>query len=240
MGTAKYPSENEYGRFLNEHGGFSNAFTAETHTTYYFDVHHAHLRPALDRFAQFFVAPLFNAGCTEREMLAVDSENKKNLLQDNWRAHQLEKSLGNPAHPYHHFGTGNLETLGALPRERGLDIRAVLIDFYTAHYSSNLMTVVVMGREALDELQAWIQADFAGVPNSNAAAPAWPDRLPWREGNHGSLTRIKTIKDSKSVSLNWLIPRAGHGHAQHPQKYFSYLLGDEGEGSLLALLKKKH
>lgn len=240
MGTAKYPSENEYGRFLNEHGGFSNAFTAETHTTYYFDVHWGDLRPALDRFAQFFVAPLFNPGCTEREMLAVDSENKKNLLQDNWRAHQLEKSLGNPRHPYHHFGTGNLETLGAIPREKGLDIRSVLIDFYQAHYSANLMTVVVMGRETLDELQAWIQADFAGVPNSNAAAPAWPDHLPWTEGNHGSLTRIKTIKDSKSVSMNWLIPRASDGHDQHPQKYYSYLLGDEGEGSLLALLKKKH
>lgn len=108
---------------MNEHGGNSNAFTAEIHTTYYFDVNYGHLEPALDRFARFFVAPLFNPSCTEREMLAVDSEHKKNLLQDHWRLNQLEKSLGNPAHPYHHFGTGNMETLGTALEGAHIDVR---------------------------------------------------------------------------------------------------------------------
>ena len=52
-----------------------------------------HLEGALDRFAQFFIAPLFNESGTERELLAVDSEHKKNLQSDNWRIHQLERDL---------------------------------------------------------------------------------------------------------------------------------------------------
>src|SRR5690606_13984295 len=73
MGTEKYPEENDYAKFLNEHGGSSNAFTASEHTNYFFDVNCAHLEGALDRFAQFFICPLFLEGCTEREMQAVDS-----------------------------------------------------------------------------------------------------------------------------------------------------------------------
>jgi insulysin len=37
-----------------------------------------HLPGALDRFAQFFITPLFTESATNREMNAVDSENAKN------------------------------------------------------------------------------------------------------------------------------------------------------------------
>jgi len=38
-----------------------------------------HLEAALDRFAQFFIAPLISADGVDREINAVDSENGKNL-----------------------------------------------------------------------------------------------------------------------------------------------------------------
>jgi insulysin len=49
LGTEKYPDENEYSKFLNHHGGWSNAYTAGDHTNYYFDVSPKHLPGALDR-----------------------------------------------------------------------------------------------------------------------------------------------------------------------------------------------
>lgn len=73
MGTEKYPKENDYNQFLSEHSGFSNAFTGVEDTNYYFEVGQEHLEGALDRFAQFFISPLFSDGCTERELKAVDS-----------------------------------------------------------------------------------------------------------------------------------------------------------------------
>ena len=79
MGTEKYPEENQYSAFLSAHGGYSNAYTAQENTVYYFDVNTAHFEEALDLFASFFTCPLFTEGSTGREINAVDSENSKNL-----------------------------------------------------------------------------------------------------------------------------------------------------------------
>ena len=85
MGTEKYPDENEYNTYLSSHGGGSNAYTDTEDTNYYFDVNAPHFAGTVDRFAQFFIAPLFTESATERELKAVDSENSKNKQNDFWR-----------------------------------------------------------------------------------------------------------------------------------------------------------
>ena len=63
MGTEKYPREDAYNEYLAQHGGYSNAYTADTVTNYHFSVAPEGLDEALDRFAQFFIAPLLSGGC---------------------------------------------------------------------------------------------------------------------------------------------------------------------------------
>ncbi|CAI5513289.1 unnamed protein product [Closterium sp. Naga37s-1] len=92
MGSVKFPDENEYDSFLRRHGGGSNAFTETEFTCYHFDVAHKYLHPALDRFAQFFVAPLVKADAMEREVQAVDSEFNISLQSDVCRVQQLQCS----------------------------------------------------------------------------------------------------------------------------------------------------
>ena len=60
MGTKTFPSENEYSAYLSKNNGHSNAWTAMTSTTYFFDVGADALEGALDRFSGFFYEPLFN------------------------------------------------------------------------------------------------------------------------------------------------------------------------------------
>ena len=55
----------------------------------YFDVNAEHLSGALDRFGQFFAAPLFTEAATHRELNAVDSEHAKNINNDGFRLHQV-------------------------------------------------------------------------------------------------------------------------------------------------------
>ena len=105
LGTEKYPDEAEYSKYLSQHGGSSNAYTAGDHTNYYFDVTPKNLEGALDRFSQFFIAPLFTESASDREVNAVNSEHEKNLPSDTWRLRQLESSLSDPEHDYHKFGT---------------------------------------------------------------------------------------------------------------------------------------
>nr|DBA15111.1 TPA: hypothetical protein GDO54_004366 [Pyxicephalus adspersus] len=160
LGTEKYPKENEYTQFLSEHAGSANAFTSGEHTNYYFDVSHEHLEGALDRFSQFFQAPLFDENCKDREVNAVDSEHEKNLMNDAWRLAQLEKITGNPKHPFSKFGTGNKLTLETRPTQDGMDVREELLKFHSTYYSSNLMSICVLGRGM--RLVAVVSKSFAG------------------------------------------------------------------------------
>jgi insulysin len=123
--------------------GRTNAYTSTENTNYYFDIVPDHFKEGLDRFAQFFISPLFTPDATSREMKAVNSEHNKNLQEDSRRKHHFLKTRVNPYHPYNKFGTGNLETLNEIPKQNNIDIREALLKFYDQHYSSNVMTLTV-------------------------------------------------------------------------------------------------
>lgn len=236
MGTEKYPSENDYNQYLAEHSGNANAYTAADETNYFFEVSAEYLEGALDRFAQFFIAPLFSASCKDREIRAVDSENKKNLQSDMWRMLQLDKSLSNPDHPYHKFSTGNLYTLEQEPKSRGVDVRQELLKFHMDHYSANLMKLVVIGRDSLDTLESWVSEKFSAVKNTNRPPPKYP-ASPLTKNELGKLIFVKPVMDSKNLMLNFPVPDQRQVYDSKPGGYFSHLIGHEGSGSLLEYLK---
>lgn len=70
----RYPQEDAYSKFISEHGGQTNAYTSNEDTNYHFNINAAHLEEAMDRFAQFFIAPCISADGVSREANAVDSE----------------------------------------------------------------------------------------------------------------------------------------------------------------------
>jgi insulysin len=75
----------------------------------------------------------------------VNSEYEGYLFTDTWRISQLEKSTSDPQHPYSGFSVGNIESLRTTPKQRGINIRQVLLDFHQAEYSSNRMSLAVLG-----------------------------------------------------------------------------------------------
>ncbi|TGZ79465.1 LuxS/MPP-like metallohydrolase [Ascodesmis nigricans] len=238
MGTKKYPKENAYSQYLSEHSGHSNAYTATSSTNYYFEVGHEHFYGALDRFAQFFISPLFLEETLDRELRAVDSENKKNLQNDTWRLHQLAKSLSNPKHPYCHFSTGNLQTLKELPAKRGINVRDEFMKFHAKYYSANLMKLVVLGRESLDELEKWVLELFSDVKNKDLPDPEFEGQ-PLTEEHLLTQIFAKPVMDTRSIDITFPFLDEKELWASHPSRYISHLIGHEGPGSILAYLKKK-
>ncbi|CCH46140.1 insulysin [Wickerhamomyces ciferrii] len=238
MGTKKYPSENEYSSYLSNHGGHSNAYTAAEDTNYYFEVNHQYLEGALDRFSQFFISPLFDASCKDREIRAVDSENKKNLQSDLWRLYQLEKSLSNPVHPFHKFSTGNLETLEEIPKSQGIDVREELLKFYKDSYSANLMKLAIIGREDLETLEKWVIEKFKDVPNFGVSKPQF-ESAPYTQNEAKKLIKAKPVMSKNKLALSFIAPDHQKHWEVHTGHYFSHLIGHEGNGSLLAFLKTK-
>ncbi|KAL8828667.1 MAG: hypothetical protein Q9170_006498 [Blastenia crenularia] len=254
MGTEKYPVENDYNQYLSAHSGYSNAYTSATETNYFFEVAASSsqdpdastngstvspLYGALDRFAQFFIAPLFLSSTLDRELKAVDSENKKNLQSDTWRLNQLKKSLSSPKHPYHHFSTGNLQTLRDEPRKRGVNIRDEFIQFHQKHYSANRMKLVVLGREKLDELEAWVAELFAGVVNKDLPRNRWDDVQPYSDKELLTQVFAKPVMDNRTLDIYFPYQDEEEMYEAQPSRYLSHLIGHEGPGSILAYIKAK-
>jgi len=240
LGTEKYPDENGYSAFLNDHGGRSNAFTSMEHTNYFFDVGFEHLQEALDRFAQFFIGPLFTESATGRELNAVDSEHAKNLQDDMWRTFQLEKTTSNPAHPYHKFATGDSGTLRDIPASAGINVHSRLIEFHKRYYSANRMRLVVLGRDDLDTLEEWVSELFAAIPNTNADPPSYGPNAghPISEQHMGRIIEFVPVKELRTIELTWPAPSLRDKYEIGPERYLSNLLGHEGPGSILSALKK--
>jgi insulysin len=193
----------------------------------------------LDRFAQFFVEPLFLEDTLDRELRSVDSENKKNLQSDSWRLHQLQSSLGNPNHPYCQFSTGNWETLHDEPLAKGLNLRDEFMKFYETHYSANRMKLVVLGRESLDVLQNWSVELFSPVKNKDLPRLEW-NGIPLYTQD-ALLTQVfaKPVLDTRSMDLYFSYPDEEDMYDSQPSRYLSHLIGHEGPGSILAYVKEK-
>ncbi|RIB06084.1 Metalloenzyme, LuxS/M16 peptidase-like protein [Gigaspora rosea] len=238
MGTEKYPKENEYNSFLSKHSGHSNAYTGLDNTNYYFEVGYEFLEGALDRFAQFFIAPLFDPNCTDREILAVDSEHKKNRRSDSWRLFQLERALSNPDHPYSRFGSGNLYSLRDIPRQKGLDIRNELLKFHERYYSANLMKLVVLGRDPLDLMASWVVDKFSAVKNKGIPAPIF-DGHPLTKNELLRQVFVKPVKDIHSLEITFPFIEQTPLYTSKPGRYLTHLIAHEGYGSILSFLKKK-
>ncbi|KAI9033897.1 Metalloenzyme, LuxS/M16 peptidase-like protein [Phycomyces nitens] len=236
MGTEKYPKDNEYRKYLSDHSGQANAFTAAENTQYYFEIDQRYLEGALDRFSQFFINPLFAETCAKRELDIVNSEHNDNKQNDHWRKFQLEKSLSDPEHPFCNFGTGNHQTLYGNPKKSITDIRRQLLQFYKAYYSANIMKLCVLGKEPLDNLTGLVVEMFRMVPKRGINRPESP-ASPLTTNELLKQIYIKPVKNIRNIDIVFPFPDQYPLYASQPESYISRLIGHEGKGSLFSLFK---
>ena len=239
LGTSKYPKENDYNSYLSQHSGYSNAFTSSLHTNYYFEIKNDALYGALDRFSQFFINPLFSPSGKDREINAVDSENKKNLQSDNWRLYQMTKSTTSTNHPHNGFSTGNKVTLGDIPTAKGINVRDELLKFHSENYSSNIMCLSILSNESLDKMTEWTVELFSEVKNKNLPKPIYTSS-PFDSPNYiGKLYHVKPITQMRNLQITFPIPATAQYWEYLPSHYLSHLIGHESKGSLLYNFKEK-
>lgn len=137
LGTSKYPDPESYDSFLTQNGGSNNAYTDEEKTVFFNKVADTAFEEALDRFAEFFKAPLFNRKYEEKEVNAIDAEHQKNIPNDDERAWYTIRSLAKG--PMSRFATGNTATLSTIPKKSGIDVVENLHDFHTKYYCGSNM-----------------------------------------------------------------------------------------------------
>lgn len=235
LGTEKYPKVGEFQTFINRSGGSNNAWTGTENTTFFFEVSPHAFNEGLDRFGQFFTAPLFNEEAVDKERQAVDSEYKLKVKDDVRRLYQVHKETINQAHPFSKFSVGDLTTLDDRDDK---SVREELLEFYQTHYSANLMATVLLGPQSLDELEAFARTYFNHIPNHGIPKKAIPVPLV-TEDEKAKFITIEPIKEVRKLTLSFALPSVEKYYRQKPLSYIAHLLGNEGSGSLMSMLKRK-
>ncbi|XP_042339712.1 nardilysin-like [Plectropomus leopardus] len=240
MGSEKYPAENGFDAFLKKHGGSDNASTDCERTIFQFDVQRKYFREALDRWAQFFICPLMIEDAIDREVEAVDSEYQLARPSDSHRKEMLFGSLAKPGHPMSKFCWGNAQTLKHEPREKQINTYQRLRDFWRRYYSAHYMTLAVQSKETLDTLEQWVRDIFIRVPNNGEPRADFSHLLqPFDTPAFNKLYRVVPVRKVHALTISWAVPPQGKHYRVKPLHYISWLIGHEGTGSILSLLRKK-
>ncbi len=232
MGTKPYPKEAEYASFISDHGGARNAYTASDRTVYGFSINNDFFKEGIDRFAHFFIDPLFLQTSVGRELKNVDQEHGKNLEHDGWRSYMILKETGNRDHPNAMFSTGNAATLSGIPQ-------SALIDWYEKHYTADRMHLVMISPLPLDELIEFTAEKFSPILNRHLAAPSYPLEM-LSSQQKGHWLYIKPVKDIKSLSLVWQLPQEiAVDEETHCASLVAYVLSNGTQNGLCEELKRE-
>ena len=202
LGTEAFPEESEYKRYIQERGGKSNASTFRGKSVYGFSIDTSYLEGALERFAHFFIDPLFTRSAIEREVHAVHHEFEDSLENEFSRIWRVFKETGNPKHPNANFSFGNLESLKMVERED-------VVSWFEEWYLANRMKLVIMSPLSLEEMAHLASSLFSKVKKGEQDEEKQPHQddlsSPFQQGH---FIHIDSVFNSRILSLFWEIPKS--------------------------------
>jgi len=237
LGSEKYPNPNQYDQYMTGNGGNNNAWTEDDYTCYVFEVsNHDRFMEGVDMTLQFFIAPLFKAKYTSKELKAVNSEFETNAADDEWRATRILFTNSCPGSLLRNFHLGNAKTLSAK------DTREQLIKFWSEYYSSNLMTVVLYTNKSIEEVKKGCIPILEAVKNKKLPktriAPKQP--YPFGKAECQKLFLFRSVKDRHNLRVVWFFPNSHNLRVPNILSYFSCFLSNNVEGSLINTLVKEN
>lgn len=232
LGTEDYPDTKGYSEFMTANGGLQNAYTWLDITNYMFSVNNSAVDEALDRFSDFFKAPMLYPEYTEKEKNAVNAEWSMRREMDFFGQFKLARNLLGE-HPANRFLIGNLESLGD---KEGSELHAETVAFYERYYSANIMKVAFLGNQSLDELETLARKHFSEIENKAIAEPEVTATIDFNEVG-GKRIHYVPNQDIKQLRLEFIINDNSDEFAVKPNQFISYLIGSEMPGTPAFILK---
>lgn len=235
LGTQKFPDGSEYQKFINEHGGSNNAWTATEHTCFFFDIGQQHFASAIERFGEFFTAPLLSEEFVNKERKNIDAEFKLKLKDDIRRLYDVHKETINPQHPFAKFSVGSNETLADKP---GYNLRDEVENFFNKNYQAHWMTLVLEGPQSFSELKSLAEQHFSAI-KSNGIEKAKIEQPLYHKEHQQKWIKVCSVKNDKQLIISFAMPSIDQYYRHKPEAILAYLIGHEGPGSILSFLKSK-
>lgn len=235
LGTKKYPKAGSYSDFISANGGQNNAYTYMDHTNYMVSIKNQAFEPLLDRFSDYFKAPLLSPEYINKERHAVHSEWSMKGVYDGVVLGHLNGLTLNPKHPVTNFTWGNLTTL---EDQENQSLHQATLDFYKRHYSANRMKVAMVSNRSIAELKVLADQYFSDIPNKHSTQPNISVPVITQQ-QMKKIISYKPNKDLKKIQLKFVIENNSAQFLAKPNYYITSILNSEMPGTLTEVLQKK-
>lgn len=232
MGSDESPQPGELMEFVSKNGGTTNAFTAQTQTTYLFSVDSAQFEPALARLSAAIKSPLFDKTMVDKEINAVNSEWLTQYQSDQFVLQRVFARTGNETHPRVQLGVGNLETLN---KDKSALLPA-LKEFHQQYYSANIMKLVLVGKESHKALKAIAQKHFSTIKNNNINRPVVL-QAPYKKEHLKKHIYVKSKVKHPALAIEFAIENNIGDWQNKTNVYLAHLLSSEEDGALISTLR---
>jgi len=242
LGTKKYPDEASFDGFMSVHDGSNNAFTEQERTVFYNEVGHSGFDEGMDRFAQFFIEPLFKQELVRRELNAVNSEHQKNIPDQGRRLWEILRRTARPDSVVSRFYTGTVESL----HHGDAAAVAALRRYHNDNYCAPRMNLVMVSNMSTADQLLLAKKHFGAVPKGSCKATtdfgeeqAKKRQPPPFDAEHtGQYIRFGT-NSTPAMWVMFPMSPTMKSYKEGPMQYLEYMLGYAGPGSLKSTLKKK-
>eukprot|EP00929_Paragymnodinium_shiwhaense_P050962 TRINITY_DN25656_c0_g1_i1.p1 TRINITY_DN25656_c0_g1~~TRINITY_DN25656_c0_g1_i1.p1 ORF type:complete len:1461 (-),score=472.19 TRINITY_DN25656_c0_g1_i1:324-4706(-) len=169
LGSKQFPEPTGFKTFIAAKSGSSNANTAGDRTVFYMMTARSGWKQGLQRYADFFRAPLFTEKFVSKEVEAIVSEQQRNIKNTKRRIRFLMLAMASPTSPLSRFHTGDKQTLVEEPKEKGIDMVERLKEFYEQYYCPGRMRLVTYGKFSLSKQLKDALANFGDIPAGNCS-----------------------------------------------------------------------
>ena len=234
MGSRHLPKPNAINGFIEQHGGTINAWTGTEYTNYHFNCSGDAIAQTLPAFADMLRQPLFEEDALTNEIKNIHAEFEFKKKDDLRRLYQIHKETCNPEHPFAKFSVGNCDTFS---QHECTELKRRLKSLHQSYYCALNMRLSIASPMPIRQLEALVNQCFGTLPSGQLASDDWPSL--YTENELGIQINIHPLQSARRMIVTFALPALQNDYKTKPLNYISHLIGDEGEGSLLAYLKEK-
>jgi insulysin len=127
-------------------------------------------------------------------------------------------------------------------------LRDAVAEFVQLYYKAEFMTLTVSSSHSIDDMVKWVTMYFSDVPSSGGdenrplchdPPPVLPN-LTLDDWTLPVSVQVVPTREGRTLELQWPLPREMQSlYVAKPTRILSHLLGHEGPGSLVALLRQQ-
>jgi len=175
LGNTKNPDKNDFHTFIQNSGGYDNAYTSQTSTCYFININTNKMKEAIEKLVCFFKEPLLDEKYIASEKNIINSEHNKNINSDDWIMTSLFKKFMKKSN-YKNFGTGNNSSLKGITRD-------YIKQFFDKYYRSDNIFVCIVDSKSLQDMIYQYLPIFNTIPSTKLENKAFDDYFCLKDKN---------------------------------------------------------